>query len=106
MNRRSPFRRAWPQLSEFQFFRAAASLRARGLIGHLSLVVDDTFRLDGISIRRTAAGRLTLSFPRRFDRRGRKHYYSQPIDDDARRSIESRVFEQIGDQIPRKEEIA
>ena len=45
-----------------------------------------------LSLRRTQAGRLALSFPARRDGSGREHFYIRPIDDDARREIENAVF--------------
>lgn len=56
-----------------------------GLLGDLVL--------DGITLRRTAEGRLTLSFPQRRDGRGRSHPLFRPIDDDARLRIEKAIFE-------------
>jgi DNA-binding cell septation regulator SpoVG len=62
-----------------------------GLIGFVSLFYGDLV-LDGLTVRRTADGRLTLSFPERRDRHGRRHPYVRPLDDDARQRIERVVF--------------
>jgi DNA-binding cell septation regulator SpoVG len=45
-----------------------------------------------VTARRTADGRLVLSYPERRDRMGRRHSLVRPIDDAARREIESAVF--------------
>lgn len=62
-----------------------------GLLGYVSVFYGDLI-LDGLTVRRTADGRLTLSFPERRDRQGRRHPYVRPLDDDARRRIERAVF--------------
>ena len=62
-----------------------------GLLGYLSIFYGDLV-LDGLTVRRTADGRLTLSFPERRDARGRRHPYFRPLDDDARQRIEQAVF--------------
>ena len=67
-----------------------------GLIGYVTAVVGDVLLLDGITLRMTADRRPVLSFPARTDRRGRKHGYLRPVDDDARRAIEAAVFEALG----------
>ena len=62
-----------------------------GLLGYVSLMYGDLV-LDGITVRRTEAGRITLSFPRRRDRAGRDHPYIRPADEAARRRIEHAVL--------------
>ena len=62
-----------------------------GLLAYLSVFYGQLV-LDGLTVRRTAGGRLTLSFPERRDRQGRRHPYIRPVDDDARRAIEKAVF--------------
>ena len=62
-----------------------------GLLGYVSVFYGDLI-LDGITVRRTAEGRMTLSFPQRRDGRGRSHPLFRPIDDDARLRIEKAIF--------------
>jgi len=64
----------------------------RGLLGFVSVNYGDLV-LDGITVRRTAEGRLTLSFPQRRDGRGRSHPLFRPIDDAARLRIEKAIFD-------------
>jgi len=66
----------------------------KGLLGYVSVQVSN-FLLDGIVVRRAASGRLTLSFPARPDRTGRLHSYVRPLDDPARRAIESDILKQL-----------
>tara|TARA_R110002096_G_scaffold70812_1_gene169536 strand:- start:1 stop:279 length:279 start_codon:yes stop_codon:yes gene_type:complete len=63
-----------------------------GLLGFVSVFYGDLV-LDGITVRRTADGRLTLSFPQRRDGRGRSHPLFRPVDDDARLRIEKAIFD-------------
>ena len=64
-----------------------------GLLGYLSVLYGDLV-IDGLVLRRTAAGRLTLSYPSRSDRAGRRHFVVRPDGDEARRRIERAVFSQ------------
>lgn len=83
-------------VSEIRFAAATAGEQVGGLIGFLSFVIGESLRLDGITLRRTKSGRLTLSFPKRTDSNGREHAFVYPIDHHARLSIEEQVFNQLG----------
>lgn len=63
----------------------------QGLLGFVSLDYGDIV-LDSLVIRRTSAGRLTISWPERRDRHGRAHPYVRPRDEVSRRRIEKAVF--------------
>ena len=71
--------------------RGSAADERTGLVGYIS-VHYGALVIDGITVRRTADGRLTLSFPERRDGRGRRHDIVRPVDDAARRAIEAAVF--------------
>lgn len=62
-----------------------------GLIGYVSLFYGALI-LDGITVRRTAEGRLTLAFPERRDGLGRRHLIARPVNEAARQAIERVVF--------------
>jgi len=62
-----------------------------GLLGYISVFYGDLI-LDGLTVRRTADGRLAISFPARQDRQGRRHPYVRPVDDAARLRIERAIF--------------
>lgn len=62
-----------------------------GLLGYISVFYGNLI-LDGLTVRRTADGRLTVSFPERRDRQGRRHPYVRPVDDAARLRIERAIF--------------
>jgi DNA-binding cell septation regulator SpoVG len=60
-----------------------------------------TFRLgpltlDGLVLRRTRSGCLTLAFPVRTDSSGRRHPLFRPTCDRARREIEAAVLSALG----------
>ena len=81
------------------FSSASTEERENGLFGWLCLEIDRSRVLDGITLRLTQAGNLTLSFPERCDSNGRRHPYIRPLNDQARRDIERKFFEAIGDEI-------
>ena len=83
-------------LSEVRLARARPEQVETGMVGHISLVVGDLLKLDGIALRRTRRGHHALSFPCRRDRRGHEHALIRPLTDDARRRIERQVFEALG----------
>ena len=84
------------QLTEIKFSSSRPEETDAGLIGWVSCALNGTIHLDGIAVRRTVDGRLTLSFPARQDSHGRRHFYHRPLDDCARREIEARVFRALG----------
>ncbi|MBK8980672.1 MAG: hypothetical protein IPM29_32620 [Planctomycetes bacterium] len=86
---------AEPSLRIRSWVRASDQDIRTGLLGFLSVFIGPLV-LDGITLRRTASGRLTLSFPARTDRAGRKHSYFRPADDAARVAIEAAIFEALG----------
>ncbi len=67
----------------------------RGLLGFVAFVLNGSFLLDGLALRRTREGRLTLSWPARRDQAGRDHYVVRPLDDDARVAVEHAVLKAL-----------
>jgi len=67
-----------------------------GLLGWASFELYGHVRLDGVAVRRTRDGRLTLAFPERRDATGRRHPVVRPLNDEARREIEQQVFAALG----------
>ena len=82
-------------ISNVRFSAAAASDVHSGLLGWLSFDLD-SLRLDGIALRRTADGRLTLSFPARADSAGRQHPYIRPLNETTRQEFEHQVLRALG----------
>lgn len=81
----------FPAIADLRFTASNDADSARGLLGFVSFALGPV-RLDGVTVRRTRDGRLTLSFPVRRDADGRAHALVRPLDDEARRSLEAQVF--------------
>jgi hypothetical protein len=64
------------------------------LLGWATCVVDNGLGVV-LGVRRTADGRLTLSFPERTDGQGRRHNWTWPIDQATRDALEARVFGEL-----------
>jgi len=81
-------------ISSITFLPAAASDVADGLLAYVTFEVGG-LRIDGVTLRRTRAGRFALSFPERRDSQGRRHSIVRPLDGEARREIEAQVLAAI-----------
>jgi len=86
-------------VTDVHFTSAHAGDVEGGLLGFLSCVVGSQLKLDGITLRRTRDGRLTLSFPVRHDRDGRQHPLVRPVNDLARRNLEAQVIAALGREL-------
>ena len=74
---------------------APVALRDHGLIGFVGFILNDSFAIDGVQLRRTRGGRTTLSYGRRTV--GREHqYFFRPITNQARLAIEAQVCAALG----------
>ena len=87
-------RRSDKIVTSIRFAPAGEADRRTGLLGWITCTVGHLV-LDGITVRRTREGRLTLSFPARRSRGGEQHAYIRPLDDRARLAIEREVFRAI-----------
>ena len=83
-------------VTNVEFTPAPRANVRRGMLGWLSFDLDGTLHVDGVALRRTSRGRMALSFPTRFDRRGREHPFLRPTCDRARRAIERVVLAELG----------
>ena len=83
-------------LSSVRFTRASEQDVRSGLLGFVELTIGGRLRVDGITVRRTRAGRLVLSFPSRRDCAGNDHPYIRPIDDATRRQLEATILSALG----------
>lgn len=84
-----------PTLHDFRFTVAERAEQKTGLLGWIAFTIDDHVRVDGVTLRRTAEGRITLAFPARVAKDGRKRSIVWPISETARQAIESQVFEAL-----------
>ena len=78
-------------IRDVRFSAASQDDMRRGLLGYVALTAG-AFQLDGIAVRRERSGRVSLSFPKRRDGRGRQHALIRPLDDAVRREIEREVL--------------
>lgn len=86
-------------VSDVRYTPASADDARFGLLGYVSFALGSGLRVDGVTLRRTADGRLALSFPAKRDRRGKERPYLRPVSREARASIEAQVLAAI----PREE---
>ncbi|MEE9392632.1 MAG: septation protein SpoVG family protein [Planctomycetota bacterium] len=66
-----------------------------GLLCFVKFTLNDQIAIDGVTLRLTSSGKLTLSFPKRKDRTGNEHPFLYPINATARANIEEQVFARL-----------
>ncbi|MCP3919760.1 MAG: hypothetical protein GY711_29855 [bacterium] len=76
-------------------FTPTATDAGDGLVGFLSMLVNDGLVVDGVTLRRSAEGELYLSYPARTDRNGTRHPYVRPREESLRVAIERQVLDQL-----------
>ena len=79
-------------VSQVQFTVAPPKDQETGLLGYVSFTVAQAFRFDGVTLRQTGEGNLTLSYPARRDRHGHDHPHIRPADTPTRIDVEQQVF--------------
>ena len=84
------------KVTNVEFVGATEADIRTGLLGYVSCVVNGSLALDGIAVRQTSDGHLTLSFPARRDWLGRQRFPVRPFDDRARLEIERQIFRALG----------
>src|SRR5438046_1066011 len=93
---RRPPMRSGTWVTNVRFAPAPHANTEYGLLGWISFDLGGSLHVDGVTLRRTRGGRLTLSFPSRIDRRGTEHPYLRPTCSRARRAIERAVLSELG----------
>ena len=83
-------------ITDVRFVAAEERDVERGLIGFVSAKLNHSLQIDGLALRRTRDGRLTISFPARRDTAGRQHHFLRPLNDQIRREIEEQILRAIG----------
>ena len=73
--------------------------QSSGLFGYVKLLLGIGLWIDGITARRSREGRISLAFPGRQDRAGRRHPYVHRIDPETRRAIEVEVLAKVNHQL-------
>ena len=80
-----------------RFIPASDAEAERGLLAYVKLEFGPLI-LDGVTLRRTLDGRLTLGWPERTDRQGNRHPLMRPISDAARLELENAVLRELNRQ--------
>lgn len=83
------------EVSDVRFSPAPAPETRFGLLGYVSLSLGGELRVSGITVRRTADGRASLSFPGKRDRHGKERPLMRPVSRESRAVIEAQVFAAI-----------
>ena len=83
-------------ISDVRFTSAGHFEVESGLLGWVQCTLNGSLQLDGLMLRRTREGRLTISFPARQDGSNRQHFYFRPLDNDTRLEIEQQIFKALG----------
>ncbi|MBK9386430.1 MAG: septation protein SpoVG family protein [Planctomycetes bacterium] len=68
----------------------------RGLLAFLQLELDELLTVDGVALRMTREGLVTLAFPAKTTNSGRRRDIVRPLDARARTAIERTVFTALG----------
>lgn len=89
------------RVSDVRLTPALARDAQSGLLGFVACVLGGRIKLDGLVLRRTTSGRLSISFPERRDAGGRSHPYIRPLDDQTRRELERQILEAIAGEVSR-----
>ena len=84
-------------LADIRCVHASAKDAATGLLAFVSFRIGNVLFVDGVVVRKTLDNRITLSWPCRVDRAGRKHPILRPLDDAARQQLETRILKALGE---------
>ena len=76
--------------------KASDDLERTGLVGWVTIAVNDGLMVDGIALRRLRSGGLALSYPVRKDGSGKSHPIVRPLNEEVRRAVEGQIFKQLG----------
>jgi len=85
-------------IRDVRFTGAIGRDQRSGLLGFVQLRYGDIL-MDGLAVRLTVDGTLTLSFPSRRDRKGHRFPYYRPADAAARGAFEQEIFEAIRTEV-------
>ena len=84
------------KISDVRYTPAGPQEVSKGFRGWIACILNGRIQIDGITLRRTRGGRMTLSFPSNHDKTGNQHFYIRPLDDAARRVVERQIFQALG----------
>ncbi len=81
-------------VQSIRFTPSGAADRDRGLLGYLAFNLGEV-RIDGVALRRTLEGKLTLSYPQRSRGRGRTFPIVRPLNENARVQLEGQILNSL-----------
>jgi len=87
------------RITNIAFSPAPEPVERTGLLGWIECTVNGALRLDGLAVRRTFDGRLTLTFPAGRDARGRPRRFVRPLGEQARLAIEQQILSAIAAEV-------
>jgi hypothetical protein len=86
--------RSAPHIGEIRFHRADQAHGETGILGWITVQLDSA-QVDGVTLRRTREGELTLSFPERRDRTGHRYPTVRPLGRAERHEIEAPLLARL-----------
>lgn len=78
-------------IGSVRFKRGTDADFARGLLAYVRVEYGDLV-IDGLTLRRTLEGSLSISWPKRRDRGGNQHAIVRPLTDAARQDVERAIL--------------
>ena len=77
-------------VSHVEYTSASSMEQRTGLLGFVQFRLGKGLEIDGVTLRRTRAGKITLSYPRRGSNKA--HFAVRPRDEETRQHIEHQVL--------------
>lgn len=82
-------------ISDVKLTAASATHRERGLLYWARVRFDDRWEINSLTVRRTMAGKVVVTWPTRRDGSGREHPIVRALDDAARTELEVAVLDAV-----------
>lgn len=79
------------RVSAIRLTPASQRDRRRGLLAYARIALGP-YKIEGITVRKTRAGRLAISYPKRTARDGTAHAYFLPTDPEVRAALEGEIL--------------
>ena len=92
--------RSCPLITHLKFFPGGWDDLRSGLLGYLQFKVAGLLDVDGATVRQTADGRITISWPKRRDAYGIDHPVVRPCDSTTKAEIEAELLAHVADWLP------
>ena len=86
-------------VSNVNFVKGSEAEQGTGLLGYVSFDLNGMMRVDGVTLRHTREGRLSLSYPERRDGRGHGHSLIRPLSHRAQADIQRQVLSALASEI-------